>query len=214
MNISCPINNTGYGVASLNIIKCLHDLHPNISFFPIGQPGVDNEKDYLLLNKLINNNNTFDYNAPYLKIWHQFDLSSHIGKGKYYAYPFFELDTFDIREKIHLSVPDCIFVSSSCANDVLISNGIKSEIKIAPLGVDTQIFDYKKFIEEWTDYGIYLAHPSKNFSVEKDVPIDYRILQQKTKCFSCERELFAHNPQSIYLGAPTKCFSCERQFIR
>ena len=128
MNISCPINNTGYGVASLNIIKCLHGLHPNISFFPIGQPGVDNEKDYLLLNKLINNNNTFDYNAPYLKIWHQFDLSSHIGKGKYYAYPFFELDTFDIREKIHLSVPDCIFVSCSWARDVLIGNGIKSVI--------------------------------------------------------------------------------------
>jgi hypothetical protein len=75
------------------------------------------------------------------------------------------------------------------------------------------IFNFSKFFEEWTDYGMYLAHATKSFDAEKDAPIDYRILQQKTKCFSCERELFAHNPQSIYLGAPTKCFSCERQML-
>ena len=76
-----------------------------------------------------------------------------------------------------------------------------------------KIFNFSKYFEDWTDYGMYLAHPTKSFSAENDVPIDYRILQQKTKCFSCERELFAHNPQSIYLGAPTKCFSCERQMM-
>ena len=145
MLISCPINNTGYGVASLNIVKNLYNLYENISFFPIGQPGVDNESDYLLLSKLMNNSNTLDYKAPYLKIWHQFDLASHIGKGKYYAYPFFELDTFNIREKIHLSIPDCIFVSCAWAKDILINNGIKTDIQVAPLGVDTNIFDYKKY---------------------------------------------------------------------
>lgn len=84
---------------------------------------------------------------------------------------------------------------------------------ISSLVHNKNLFDYTKFLEKWTDYGMYLAHPTKSFDAEKDVPIDYRILQQKTKCFSCERELFAHNPQSVYLGAPTKCFSCERQML-
>ena len=84
---------------------------------------------------------------------------------------------------------------------------------ISSLVHNKNLFDYTKFLEEWTDYGMYLAHPTKSVDAENDVPIDYRILQQKTKCFSCERELFAHNPQFVYLGAPTKCFSCERQML-
>lgn len=70
--------------------------------------------------------------------------------------------------------------------------------------------------ELWTDFGIYLSHPTKSFSSEMAVPIEQRLLEQPTKCFSCERELLAKhgmNPNYLYKSGPTKCFSCERQIL-
>jgi len=67
--------------------------------------------------------------------------------------------------------------------------------------------------EFWSDWGIYLAHPTKIFSAELDVPIQQRLLQQPTKCFSCERELLKTDPSKLYLASPSKCFDCERQFL-
>jgi glycosyltransferase involved in cell wall biosynthesis len=140
LNISCPINKTGYGIASYNILKEL-SLQSKISYFPIGQPSVDSQADYELVTKLLNNRYSADVNAPYIKIWHQFDLGDHYGKGKYYAYPFFELDTFNDYEKRSMSVPDAFFVSSSWAKDILIKNNITQPIHVAPLGVDRQVFN-------------------------------------------------------------------------
>ena len=67
--------------------------------------------------------------------------------------------------------------------------------------------------EFWNDWGIYLAHPSKVFSAERSVPIHSRLLQQPTKCFSCERELLKMDPSKLYLASPSKCFDCEKQFL-
>jgi glycosyltransferase involved in cell wall biosynthesis len=193
MNISAPINRTGYGIASLNIVRGLSKINPNISFFPIGQPGVDDQQDYILLTKLIQRSINFDYNAPYLKIWHQFDLAAHIGKGKYYAYPFFELDTFDNREKNQMSVPDTIFVSCEWAKAVIEKNNIKTEVQVAPLGVDLEVFDYTKYQNHNTDNYIFgnigkweirkghdILHDlfTKAFPTEKDVEL--RILASET----------------------------------
>jgi len=144
INYSAPINSTGYGIASLNILKSLIKNH-NISLFPIGNPSVDSQEDYDFIVNLFNSQDDFDIYAPYIKIWHQFDLSQRIGKGKYFAYPFFELDTFNKRETKHLSVPDELFVSSKWAANIIDNNNIKTKTNIIPLGVDTNIFNSKKF---------------------------------------------------------------------
>ena len=123
LNFCGPINHTGYGISSFAILKELSKKH-NIAYFPKGMPSVDNQEEYDLVNLLLSNQNDFDIYAPFVKIWHQFDLADRVGRGKYYAYPFFELDTFNAREKKHLSVPDEIFVSSKWAKDVIINNGI------------------------------------------------------------------------------------------
>ena len=68
--------------------------------------------------------------------------------------------------------------------------------------------------EFWSDWGIYLAHPSKVFSAERSVPIHSRLLQQPTKCFSCERELLKMDPSKLYLASPSKCFDCEKQILQ
>lgn len=140
ISLSCAINHTGYGIASLNIIKELHKNN-NISYFPIGQPMVDNESDYKLITELYKKGFMLDANAPYIKIWHQFDLAQRAGRGKYYAYPFFELDKFNQQELLHLNIPDSLFVSSSWAKQILIDNGIQSHIDVVPLGVNREIFN-------------------------------------------------------------------------
>jgi len=140
INLSCPINQTGYGIASLNILKSLSENN-NLAYFPIGQPFVNRENEYLLVSKCYKKSLMLDPSAPFIKIWHQFDLSQRIGKGKYYAFSFFELDTFNKQETLHLSIPDELFVTSEWAKNVLIKNGITSPIHIVPLGVDREIFN-------------------------------------------------------------------------
>jgi glycosyltransferase involved in cell wall biosynthesis len=140
INLNIPINNTGYGIASLNIFKELYS-QSTIALFPIGQPSVDNESDYKAVTECLNNRYSIDINAPTIKIWHQFDLLTKIGKGQYFAYPFFELDKFNNYEIINMSVPDCLFVSSNWAKNVILDNGIKTPTKVIPLGVNRNIFN-------------------------------------------------------------------------
>jgi len=139
INFSAPINHTGYGIASINILKELVKNN-SISYFPIGQPLVSTEADYKLITELYQKAFMLDPNAPYVKIWHQFDLAQRAGRGKYYAFSFFELDTFNKQEILHLSIPDTIFVSSHWGKQVLLDNNIKSNIQVVPLGVDRSIF--------------------------------------------------------------------------
>lgn len=144
INLNMPINNTGYGIASFNILKSLHKQH-SISYFPIGQPNVTNQADYDLVSSFFNTNNLPDPKAPCLKIWHQFDLLNRIGNGPYYAYPFFELDSFSELEKVHMSCPNTLFVTSQWAKDTIANNNIKTKTEVVGLGVDTSIFDYTKY---------------------------------------------------------------------
>lgn len=155
INYYSPINSTGYGIASLNILKSLHKNN-QVSYFPIGEPSVDNQQDYDTVLSLFRNADTADVSAPCIKIWHQFDLMQRIGRGQYYAYPFFELDQFNDREKLHMSVPDHLFVSSKWAEEVVKNNHIKTKTSVVPLGVDTSVFDYTKYVKQQTEKYIFL----------------------------------------------------------
>jgi glycosyltransferase involved in cell wall biosynthesis len=141
INFISPLGMTGYGIAAHNILKELSYMY-NITYFPIGQPHIDNPKDVKLVQDCINRQETFDYDAPCFKIWHQFDLGLRAGRGKFIAYPFFELDTFTTKEKHHLHHPDHLVVSSKWAKEILINNNITKPITIAPLGVDRNIFNH------------------------------------------------------------------------
>jgi glycosyltransferase involved in cell wall biosynthesis len=156
INFACPINHTGYGIASLNILKELYKNN-NIAYFPIGEPAIDNQEDYDIVYHLFSNQNSLDIHAPYVKIWHQFDLATKVGRGKYYAYPFFELDTFNKREKLHLSIPDEIIVSSEWAKKVVLDNDIKSPVNVVPLGVNTNLFNYNMPRTKTNDSYVFLT---------------------------------------------------------
>jgi glycosyltransferase involved in cell wall biosynthesis len=141
ININCPIGTTGYGITSLNIVKNLYQKNIDISLFLIGNNiELNFPEEKTLIQQLHKNTESFDYNAPCLKIWHQNDLALKIGNGDYYTFPFFEIDTLSEKDKHHLNYCDHIFVASEWAKTILINNDIKKPIYVAPLGVDQNIF--------------------------------------------------------------------------
>jgi glycosyltransferase involved in cell wall biosynthesis len=186
LNFACPINDSGYGVASFNILKELSNYY-NLAYLAIGQPSVSTQEQHDELISILKKSvspKEVDINAPYLKIWHQFDLGDHFGRGKYYAYPFFELDTFNDAEKIHLSVPDVIFVTSTWAKEVMINNGIKSPIEVVPLGVDIDVFNYQR--PKTTDNNNYIFLTIGKWEIRKSHDIIPRLFK---KAFPNEQDV-------------------------
>jgi glycosyltransferase involved in cell wall biosynthesis len=146
LNYQSPINATGYGVAALNILRSLYYTQPDLdlAYYSIGAPSVFRKSDYDMLTDLIQKGvDSPNFSCPTIKIWHQFDLALRLGGTSYFAFPFFELDTFNNMEKAHMSVPDMLFVSSRWAKEVIESNDIKTPVTVVPLGVDTEIFDHE-----------------------------------------------------------------------
>ena len=141
INVISPINQLGYGITGLNIVKNLA-INNDISLFMIGQPQVTNQNDADVISKCINNARFFDYNAPCIKIWHQHDMAQFAGRGTRIGFPIFELDTFNELEKHQLNSLDKIFVCSNWAKTIILNNiNIDDKnVDVIPLGVDIDMF--------------------------------------------------------------------------
>ncbi len=137
VNLYGPINTLGYGYACLNVLKELV-RHYEISLFLIGQPQLTTIEDKDLVQHCISNQANFDYMAPCLKIWHQFDMALNAGKGIFFGWPIFELDSFKSNERNHLQSCDRLIVCSDWAKNI--TNCIDRPCDVVPLGVDTSIF--------------------------------------------------------------------------
>lgn len=145
----CPINGTGYGITSTNICSSLtsdHDIE--VSLFGIGQLSTETESKKNLLEKCLYNAHFYDSKAPTLKIWHQHDLALRPGSGLYGVMPFFELDTLQKNEIHQINQADIVFTPTQWSSDVLLKNGIKKPVVVAPLGADPDIFNPLNFITE------------------------------------------------------------------
>lgn len=139
INLNCPINQLGYGIVGINIFKNLIKNN-NVSLWPIGPIDVDQSLHDDIKNSL-QNSQKFIYDAPSLKIWHQFDMALHPGKGKKCGLTFFETNKLKENEIHNLKFLDKIFVTSEWAKEVLLNSGIElSKIKVIELGVDKEIF--------------------------------------------------------------------------
>lgn len=195
INLNCPIGSTGYGITSLNILKSLSKLGIDISLFPIGNSielNLPEEKS--LIQQCHSNITFFPYKAPCLKIWHQNDLALRVGSGDYYTFPFFELDTISGKEKHHLNFSDYIFVASSWAKNILLNNNVTKPIYVAPLGVDTSIFNNDYNISIKTNDNYVFCHIGK---WEKRKAQDF-LIQSFDNAFdindNVELRLLPHNP--------------------
>ena len=140
INLRAPYNSLGYGIVGKNVLRGLYNAGQSVSFFPIGQIQPEAQSEAEILNACLQNGDLYDNSAPCVNIWHQHSLAETIGKGKSYAFPIFELDTFTEREKHHLSHTDELFVASKWAKLIIEKNGITNTTHVIPLGVDTSIF--------------------------------------------------------------------------
>lgn len=141
LNYIAPMNTSGYGLTGLNILKALVGEGVDLSLFPLYRQDIPNQDDLRIYASAIKNAEEYDDEAPSLRVWHQFSLAEHVGKGLHCAMPIFELDAFRKVEMHHMSRQDKLFVNSQWAKDVLIENGFAANhIHVATLGVDTDIF--------------------------------------------------------------------------
>jgi glycosyltransferase involved in cell wall biosynthesis len=160
INYIAPVNSLGYGVLGLNLLKAFLENDVEVAYFPVaGNQSLEVEPcDVETIKSVIKNQETFDVNAHSLRVWHQFDMAMHVGRGTHAGFPIFELDTFTSREIHHLKSLDHIFVTSQWAKDIIYFNGIKVPTTVAPLGVNTNIFKPLAMKD-------YLANYNKNKTV-------------------------------------------------
>lgn len=149
LNIITPINTLSYGNVGRNL--CLElSKHMKLHIFPMGN--VEQQALSREVKEGIENSKLFDVNADCLRIWHQFDMSMFVGKGKRIGFPIFELDTFTDIEKHHLNSLDLLIVCTQWAKTVCENNGIRTPIKIVNLGVDRNIFNVKELHNKTTTF--------------------------------------------------------------
>ena len=144
LNFQAPINSLGYGVAGYNIFKEIIKIHPSAALYPISKPEfIDKYVEQGMANRGQWKLNTYQqFPPPSVKMWHQNDVHTQVGKGEHIGFPIFELTEFNDEEKLSMSHCDKLFVCSKWAKQVLIENNVKNpeDIHVAPLGVDTEIF--------------------------------------------------------------------------
>jgi glycosyltransferase involved in cell wall biosynthesis len=176
LNLIAPINQLGYGIAGLNILKTL-DQRCNVSLSPLKPMQIVTQEDADLVTRCIRNTEKYDNTADCLRIWHQNDMSEFMGKGRHVGFPFFELDVFTDSEKHHLNNLDKLFVCSSWAKSICEKElSLPSDdIHVIPLGVDLSIFQPLQLQTENSDPETTVFFNCGKWEVRKGHDILYKI---------------------------------------
>lgn len=211
INLQAPLNTTGYGVVSHGVLRELSKTH-EVALWPIG--GVDSQ-DRGLIHECHARTKFYDPAAPSLRIWHEFDLAQHIGKGIRAAYPIFELDRLKPSSLHHVKSQDVVFVTSKWYKAGLMNAGVPAEkIVVAPPGVDKEIFspceanstgpttfvnigkyEYRK------GHDVLLEAFCRAFKPTDDVRL---VMLSENPCFSSQDEKNAYNGEwnAYYKNSP------------
>jgi glycosyltransferase involved in cell wall biosynthesis len=142
INYSAILGKLSYGIVGLNFLKQLDALGLKVCLFPIGIEPEIYQENQDLINRCLQNADSYSRHATSLRIQQQYDLATHVGKGRHISFPIFELNRFTQRELIHLRSQDKLVVCSDWAKQILLENNILNDIDIhvVPLGVDRSIF--------------------------------------------------------------------------
>lgn len=141
LNLSCPINQLGYGVASTNIFLELVKQGHDVTLWPISSNIQADPKSHSVLMESIEKQDVYPVDAPCVKIWHQHDIASFIGRGPHIGFPIFELDKFSKRERHYISCCDKLFVCSEWAKTVVEERTSQEHVSVVPLGTDRSLFN-------------------------------------------------------------------------
>lgn len=140
LNLTAPPNQTSYGLVSTSLLAALASQGVDVSLFPIGEPNPE-PRHAEVVQKAIVRSKRYDDRANSLRIWHQWELAHHVGKGKRAGYSFWEVDRLTDDEVYQFNSLDKMFVPSKWAFDVARASGVNVEMEVLTPGVDTEIFD-------------------------------------------------------------------------
>lgn len=137
INILTVVNDRSYGIWGKNFMKALHYLNHPYSFFPLhGIELKPDEQDFVLpVKQGVISAETFTAKCPSLTIWHATDLIKQIG-NKRVAWTLFELTRLTNQEKHQLGTQDLLIFPSNWHCQIAQKEGIKTDMKVCPLGVD------------------------------------------------------------------------------
>jgi glycosyltransferase involved in cell wall biosynthesis len=140
VNFLATINSMSYGVVGLNCLREL-DKVADVALFPIGGVEAPHEM-HPLIHARLKRAESFDVEAPTIRLFHQFSMGESIGRGPRFGFTIFELDRLTDCERHHLRSLDGIIVCSQWAADIVWENlrGNCPPVFLAPLGVDMSIF--------------------------------------------------------------------------
>lgn len=134
--LTTPCNTLSYGMVASYIVDSIYKDR-ELLIFPIGPVS---SPSFQMIKGLDNSINVIpDLNANSLRIYHQFDLGHHIGRGKHVGLPFFELDEFSPLEIAHIGMNDVIICPSKWAKSI-VDKYHKDKGVVVPMGVDTDLF--------------------------------------------------------------------------
>ena len=184
--LTAPINNLSYGIVAQNILNKMVDRR-TVLLSVIGQQQILTKNIHESIENFNNIKPPNDTSS--VKIFHQFDLAHHIGKGKHIGFPFFELNDFTDREIKHLSLQDVVLVASQWAK-YIIDQHIKVSCQVVPLGVDTNIFHPKP---KHSNSCVFLNIGKMEYRKGKDILLNAceRVFKDKKDCMLW---MMAENP--------------------
>ncbi len=140
INVTAYINQLGYGIAGLNIVKALTRAGQEPALWVNG-PGQAPTEDHKVMEEAVARTVSFNPDAPSLRIAHQWDFAHRVGRGKHMGLTFFELNRLLSNEVHHLCSLDVVFSPSEWGAKVMMDCGVPAEkVAWAPLGVDRTIF--------------------------------------------------------------------------
>lgn len=135
-----PCNSLGYGVVGANFIYELSKTE-DVNLFEIGQiESIGHLSDVARgLSFTHCSGKNIDVNARSLRIWHQFDVHTRVGKGKHFGFPIFELNQFRPIEQRSMMACDHIITCSEWGKNI-VESSIYAPVSVAPLGYDPEVF--------------------------------------------------------------------------
>ena len=152
INLNGPVTDkTSYGLVLLNLFLNLEIPAESIFVHPVGQVSQVHKSFESIYSRL---NQLFPYDAPSLRVYHQFDMASSIGRGPRCGMVFSEMDRLTKFECHHLNSLDLVIVPSEWAKSVYSDSGVTTQIRVAELGYDPTIF---KPVQAHKDTCVFLS---------------------------------------------------------
>lgn len=151
LNYLAPINDLSYGVVGANLLM---NLPQDTVLWPINV-ATNNQTWLKQAQKSAGKRANWNPDAPSLRLWHQFNLHEHVGRGPKFGFSIFETNQFTDLEKSSMGWLDGMITCSGWFQEVIEQEvaSLRGKTHVVPLGVDRSIFKDEDLSDQhWTTF--------------------------------------------------------------